>query len=131
MCVMVQIVWCFLLGTANHKPSSQGQRKPLFCGYALLFIYSKHLTGLVQALVHLTYTGKNSKQNNYFFLSRARCKKICFRFFPCFFVLEISINKRVGNQGCQIFLGTWNQNRKNVPNGHKISQISVKYSKWP
>jgi hypothetical protein len=35
-------------------------------------------------------------------------------------------------QGCQIFLGTWYQNRKkctkwtqNVPNGHKISQMSV------
>jgi hypothetical protein len=52
--------------------------------------------------------------------------------------------------GCQIFLGTWYQNRKkytkwikkytkwiknipnekNVPNGHKISHISIKYSKW-
>jgi hypothetical protein len=42
------------------------------------------------------------------------------------------------NQGCQIFLGTWYQNWKkwtkrtrNVPNGHKISQISIKYSEWP
>jgi hypothetical protein len=35
------------------------------------------------------------------------------------------------NQGCQIFLGTWYQNPKKVPNGHKISKMSVKYSKWP
>jgi hypothetical protein len=41
-------------------------------------------------------------------------------------------------QGCQIFLGALYQNWKkctkwtqNVPNGHKISQISIKYSKWP
>jgi hypothetical protein len=33
-------------------------------------------------------------------------------------------------QGCQSFIGTWYQNRKNVPNGHKISQTSIKYSKW-
>jgi hypothetical protein len=40
-------------------------------------------------------------------------------------------------QGCQIFLGTWYQNGKkctkciqNVPNGHKISPITIKYSKW-
>jgi hypothetical protein len=39
-------------------------------------------------------------------------------------------------QGCQIFLGMWYQNRKkctkstlNVPNGHKISQMSMKYYK--
>jgi hypothetical protein len=25
------------------------------------------------------------------------------------------------DHGCQIFLGTWYQNRKNVPNGHKNS----------
>jgi hypothetical protein len=32
------------------------------------------------------------------------------------------------NQGCQIFHGTkWTQN---APNGHKISQMSVKYSEW-
>jgi hypothetical protein len=41
-------------------------------------------------------------------------------------------------QDCQIFLGTWYQNpgkctkwTQNVPNGHKISQTSLKYSKWP
>jgi hypothetical protein len=41
-------------------------------------------------------------------------------------------------QGCQIFLGTWYQNRKkctkriqNVPNGRKISRVSLKCSKWP
>jgi hypothetical protein len=40
--------------------------------------------------------------------------------------------------GCQIFLGTWDQNRKycpkwtqNVPICHKISQLSVEFSKWP
>jgi hypothetical protein len=42
------------------------------------------------------------------------------------------------DQGCQIFLGTWYQNRtkctkstQHIPNGHKISQMPVKYSKWP
>jgi hypothetical protein len=36
-------------------------------------------------------------------------------------------------QGCQIFLDTIYQNRKNVqnvPNGPKISQMPAKYSKW-
>jgi hypothetical protein len=43
-----------------------------------------------------------------------------------------------GSQGCQICVGTWYQNRKkctelaqNIPNGHKISKMSLKYSKWP
>jgi hypothetical protein len=46
--------------------------------------------------------------------------------------------KRLMDQGCQIFLGTRYQNRKkctkliqNVPNGLKIFQIFIKYSKWP
>jgi hypothetical protein len=41
-------------------------------------------------------------------------------------------------QGCQIFRGTWYQNRKkctksaqNAPNGQKISQMSLNNSKWP
>jgi hypothetical protein len=40
-------------------------------------------------------------------------------------------------QGCQIFLGAWYQNRKKCTkwtqtvNGYKISRMSVKYSKWP
>jgi hypothetical protein len=34
-------------------------------------------------------------------------------------------------QGCQIFLGTKYQNRENIPNQHKIFQISTKYTKWP
>jgi hypothetical protein len=44
----------------------------------------------------------------------------------------------VSGQGCQIFHCARDQNRKkctkytqNVPNGHKISQMSIKYSKWP
>jgi hypothetical protein len=48
----------------------------------------------------------------------------------------INAAKRI--QGCQIFLGTWYQTRKkctkwiqNVQNCRKISQISIKYSKWP
>jgi hypothetical protein len=43
-------------------------------------------------------------------------------------------NNSTWKQGCQIFLGAWYQNRKNVPNEHKIlkngnklSKISVKY----
>jgi hypothetical protein len=41
-------------------------------------------------------------------------------------------------QGCQIFLGTTNQNGKKctkiatkTPNGHKIFQKGPKYTKWP
>jgi hypothetical protein len=41
-------------------------------------------------------------------------------------------------RGCQIFLGTRYQNSeiftkltKNVRHGHKISQMAIKYSKWP
>jgi hypothetical protein len=41
-------------------------------------------------------------------------------------------------KGCQIFLGSWHQNQKKctkwtqkVPNCHKISHMSVKYSKCP
>jgi hypothetical protein len=41
-------------------------------------------------------------------------------------------------QCCQIFLGTRYQNRKkwsqwtqNVPNGHKVSHMFLKCSKWP
>jgi hypothetical protein len=40
-------------------------------------------------------------------------------------------NRIALDQGCQIFHGTWYQNRTNVPNGYKISQISIKYSKRP
>jgi gamma-glutamyltranspeptidase len=33
------------------------------------------------------------------------------------------------HQGCQIFLGTTNQNGKNIPNDHKIYQLATKYTK--
>jgi hypothetical protein len=41
-------------------------------------------------------------------------------------------------RGCQIFLGTWYQNRikstkrtQNVPNGQRIFPMPINYSKWP
>jgi hypothetical protein len=34
-------------------------------------------------------------------------------------------------QGCQIFLGAWCQNRKNVPNAYKMYQMAIKYLKSP
>jgi hypothetical protein len=34
------------------------------------------------------------------------------------------------SRGCQIFLGTTYQKGKNVPNGHKIYQMAIKYLKW-
>jgi hypothetical protein len=41
-------------------------------------------------------------------------------------------------QGCQIFLGTTYQNGnklpkspQNIPNGHKIYEMAVKYTEWP
>jgi hypothetical protein len=34
-------------------------------------------------------------------------------------------------QGCQTFPGTTYQNGKNVPNEHKIYQMTTKYTKWP
>jgi hypothetical protein len=33
-------------------------------------------------------------------------------------------------QCCQIFLGAAYQNRKNVPNNHKIYQMVTKYTEW-
>jgi hypothetical protein len=38
---------------------------------------------------------------------------------------------RFRNQGCQIFLGATYQNVKDIPNNHKISQITIKYTKRP
>jgi hypothetical protein len=35
----------------------------------------------------------------------------------------------VNSRGCQIFLGTWYQNRKNVPNQHKMYPMVIKYPK--
>jgi hypothetical protein len=35
------------------------------------------------------------------------------------------------DQGCQISIGTAYQNRKNVPNHHKIYQMAITYSKVP
>jgi hypothetical protein len=32
-------------------------------------------------------------------------------------------------QGCQIFLGAWYQNRKNVPNEYKMYQMNTKCTK--
>jgi hypothetical protein len=34
-------------------------------------------------------------------------------------------------QGCQIFIGTTYQNRKNIPNDQKLYEIATKYTKWP
>jgi hypothetical protein len=34
-----------------------------------------------------------------------------------------------GGRGCQIFLGTKYQNGKNIPNYHKLYQMSIKYNK--
>jgi hypothetical protein len=35
----------------------------------------------------------------------------------------------VAGQGCQIFLGTLYQNRKNVPNEYNMYQMAIKYPK--
>jgi hypothetical protein len=40
-----------------------------------------------------------------------------------------SILTRPPVQGCQILLGTWYQNRKNVPNEHKMYQMVTTYPK--
>jgi hypothetical protein len=37
----------------------------------------------------------------------------------------------VRDQGCQIILGTKYQNGKNIPNYHKLYQMSMKYNKRP
>jgi hypothetical protein len=59
-------------------------------------------------------------------------------FFLCLFLLPSLSFTTDRLQGCQIFTGTWYQNRKkwtkwapNVPNCHKISPMSAKYSKRP
>jgi hypothetical protein len=46
-----------------------------------------------------------------------------------FFILRL-VSRYFDLQGCQIFLGTWYQNRKNVPNGHKMYQMDTKCTKW-
>jgi hypothetical protein len=49
----------------------------------------------------------------------------------------VVVKKIKGKQGCQICLGTTYQNRKNIPNNHKIYQMAKnilncqKYTKWP
>jgi hypothetical protein len=35
------------------------------------------------------------------------------------------------NQGCQIFLGTTYQIKKNVPNDLQIYKVAIKYTIWP
>jgi hypothetical protein len=35
------------------------------------------------------------------------------------------------NQGCQIFLAKITNTGKNLPNYHKMYQMSIKYIKWP
>jgi hypothetical protein len=35
------------------------------------------------------------------------------------------------DQGCQIFLGAWLQNRKNVPDELKMYQMVLRYPEWP
>jgi hypothetical protein len=35
---------------------------------------------------------------------------------------------QAGKQSCQIFLGTTNQNGKNIPNGHKMAKKT--YTNW-
>jgi hypothetical protein len=44
---------------------------------------------------------------------------------------SMDVNINVSNQGCQIFLGTWYQKRKNVSNEHNAYQMVIGYSKWP
>jgi hypothetical protein len=39
------------------------------------------------------------------------------------------VKKHPPDQGCQIFLGEYYPNRKNVPNEHKMYQMVIKYPK--
>jgi hypothetical protein len=71
-----------------------------------------------------------------FFLSWSPWSKATVRDETCWKIHEGSSSTFV--RGCQIYLGTWYQNRikctkctQNVPNGQKISQMSVKHSRWP
>jgi hypothetical protein len=43
----------------------------------------------------------------------------------------IPVSATAGKQGCQIFVGTWYQNRKNVPNQHEIYQMVIKIPEGP
>jgi hypothetical protein len=38
---------------------------------------------------------------------------------------------RVAAQGCQIFVGKWYQNRKNVPKERLMYKVVIKYPNWP
>jgi hypothetical protein len=52
--------------------------------------------------------------------------------------LNVEKNQFGASQGCQIFLSATHQNKRNipsddkkyVPNGHKIYQMDIKYTKW-
>jgi hypothetical protein len=43
----------------------------------------------------------------------------------------LGYQQSVGDQGCQIFLGTTYQNGKNIPNYHNIYQMAVKCKNIP
>jgi hypothetical protein len=51
---------------------------------------------------------------------------------------DVSINTyQCTDQGCQIYLGSnipnwekYNMRPQTIPNGHKIYQMAIKYSKW-
>jgi hypothetical protein len=47
------------------------------------------------------------------------------------FQLEELRNLACGKQGCQIFLVAWYQNRKKLPNEHKIYKMVINYPKCP
>jgi hypothetical protein len=65
-------------------------------------------------------------------------KKACFIGSASGCFLKERFGTKSCSQGCQIFLDTGYQNRGkctkliyNVRNGHKVSQMSIKYSQWP
>jgi hypothetical protein len=62
--------------------------------------------------------------------SSGNYSKTVFSFFFSFTLYIGTLEtEKASEQGCQIFLGTTYQNRKNTPNNHKISQRATKYTK--
>jgi hypothetical protein len=62
----------------------------------------------------IIHPGENEAPKSYFSLTQSACNSV--------------------HHDCQIFLSSWFQNWKNVPNEHKMDQMIIKYpnySKWP
>jgi hypothetical protein len=85
----------------------------IFSGKSCVFILTKDGLGNILGDKKSGHTGKYIEET-VFIYAQLRY------FFSC----------TVHVQGCQIFLDTTYQSGKNIPNGHKVYQMAMKYMKW-